>query len=61
MVKAAKLLVGIKLDNGVTLRKGSKGHIMKDYKDGWFHFESNDGACKVKKSEFKLVTKTKKN
>jgi hypothetical protein len=62
IMQPAKLLVSLKLDDGTVLKKNSKGHLMIDYGNGWYHFENNDGACKVKAKEVMVVAapKTKK-
>jgi len=55
MTKRAKLLRNITLDNGETMPKGTKGHVFKDYGDGTYHFEDNDNACRVARSEVKFL------
>ena len=52
--KSAVLLKAIKLDNGTTLKKGTKGTILKNYGDGTFHFDTNSVSCRVKKTEVKV-------
>ena len=55
MHKRAKLLVDISLDNGECLPSGATGYVLKDYGDGTFHFEQNDFACRVKKTEIEFI------
>jgi hypothetical protein len=55
MYKKGILLKDITLDNGESMKAGEYGSILKDYGDGFYHFEYNDFACKVKYDEVKIV------
>lgn len=57
MHKNVKTTTSIKLDNGKTIRKGTRGAIVIDYKDGTFQFESNNGvdAFKVHEGEYETI------
>jgi len=52
--KKARLLKSIKLNNGEKRKNGDIIDILK-LKDGTFHAEDNNWACKVVSDEFKLI------
>jgi hypothetical protein len=55
MCSKVKLLVDVDLNNGESMKAGEYGYILKDYGDGFYHFEYNDFACKVKYDEVDLI------
>ncbi len=51
----AKLKKQIKLNNGITLKKGTVSVILIDKGNGKYHFEANNTATTVDVSEIEFV------
>ena len=55
IIRDAKLLCDISLENGETRKKGDTVSILMKNKDGTYHAEDNDWACKLKRNEFEFI------
>lgn len=51
----AKLKKKIKLDNGITLKKGTVSSILIKKDDDTYHFEAENTACVVTKEELEFI------